>query len=64
MSTVLGLIPIAPTVFWGPMAFAIMGGLLVATLLTLVFLPVLYVTWEGRREGAGATARPVAASPD
>ncbi|MFO1306480.1 MAG: efflux RND transporter permease subunit [Burkholderiales bacterium] len=43
ISTVLGLIPIAPTVFWGPMAFAIMGGLLVATLLTLVLLPVLYV---------------------
>ncbi len=34
MSTVLGLLPIAPTVFWGPMAFAIMGGLLVATVLT------------------------------
>ena len=49
MSTVLGLIPIAPTVFWGPMAFAIMGGLLVATLLTLVFLPVIYVTWESKR---------------
>ena len=31
LSTILGLIPIAPTVFWGPMAFAIMGGLLVAT---------------------------------
>ncbi len=45
LSTILGLIPIAPTVFWGPMAFAIMGGLLVATLLTLVFLPVVYVTW-------------------
>ena len=44
VSTVLGMIPIAPTVFWGPMAFAIMGGLLVATLLTLVFLPTLYVT--------------------
>jgi len=44
LSTVLGLIPIAPTVFWGPMAFAIMGGLLVATVLTLVFLPVVYVT--------------------
>ena len=43
ISTVLGLIPIAPTVFWGPMAFAIMGGLLVATLLTLVFLPTVYV---------------------
>jgi multidrug efflux pump subunit AcrB len=44
ISTVLGLIPIAPTVFWGPMAFAIMGGLLVATLLTLIFLPTVYVT--------------------
>jgi multidrug efflux pump len=43
LSTVLGLIPIAPTVFWGPMAFAIMGGLMVATLLTLVFLPAVYV---------------------
>ena len=45
LSTVLGLIPIAPTVFWGSMAYAIMGGLLVASLLTLVFLPTLYVTW-------------------
>ena len=47
VSTVLGLIPIAPTVFWGPMAFAIMGGLLVATVLTLVFLPTLYVLLLG-----------------
>jgi len=45
ISTVLGMIPIAPTIFWGPMAFAIMGGLLVATLLTLLFLPALYVAW-------------------
>ena len=52
ISTVLGMIPIAPTVFWGPMAFAIMGGLLVATVLTLVLLPVLYVTVFG-----AATAR-------
>ena len=43
ISTVLGMIPIAPTVFWGPMAYAIMGGLLVATVLTLIFLPALYV---------------------
>lgn len=51
VSTVLGMIPIAPTVFWGPMAFAIMGGLLVATILTLVFLPTLYVTWfRGKEE--------------
>lgn len=49
VSTVLGMIPIAPTVFWGPMAVAIMGGLLVATVLTLVLLPTLYVTWFGGR---------------
>jgi multidrug efflux pump subunit AcrB len=46
-AAILGMIPIAPTIFWGPMAYAIMGGLAVATLLTLVFLPALYVTWFG-----------------
>jgi multidrug efflux pump subunit AcrB len=55
VSTVLGLIPIAPTVFWGPMAFAIMGGLLVATILTLVFLPTLYVTWFRGKVGYSDT---------
>jgi multidrug efflux pump len=45
VSTVLGLIPIAATIFWGPMAFAIMGGFLVGTVVTLIFLPALYVTW-------------------
>jgi len=44
-AAILGMIPIAPTIFWGPMAYAIMGGLAVATLLTLVFLPALYVMW-------------------
>jgi len=50
MSTVLGLMPIAPTVFWGPMAFAIMGGLMVATLLTLVFLPTVYMAVFGNEK--------------
>ena len=54
ISTVLGLIPIAPTVFWGPMAFAIMGGLLVATVLTLILLPVLYVTVFGNEKPPAA----------
>jgi multidrug efflux pump subunit AcrB len=45
VSTVLGLIPIAATIFWGPMAFAVMGGFLVGTVITLIFLPTLYVTW-------------------
>jgi len=44
-AAILGMIPIAPTVFWGPMAYSIMGGLAVATMLTLVFLPALYVVW-------------------
>ncbi|MGD9844566.1 MAG: efflux RND transporter permease subunit [Variibacter sp.] len=44
-AAILGMIPIAPTVFWGPMAYAIMGGLAVATVITLVFLPALYVAW-------------------
>jgi Cu/Ag efflux pump CusA len=39
------MIPIASEVFWGPMAYAIIGGLIVATLLTLLFLPALYVAW-------------------
>jgi multidrug efflux pump subunit AcrB len=44
-AAILGMIPIAPTIFWGLMAYAIMGGLAVATVLTLVFLPALYVIW-------------------
>lgn len=56
ISTVLGMIPIAPTVFWGPMAFAIMGGLLVGTVLTLIFLPALYVAWFGPNTGPDHTA--------
>ncbi|PAA23831.1 MULTISPECIES: efflux RND transporter permease subunit [Pseudomonas] len=39
----LGMIPIARDVFWGPMAYAMIGGILSATLLTLLFLPALYV---------------------
>jgi multidrug efflux pump subunit AcrB len=61
-STVLGLIPIAPTVFWGPMAFAIMGGLMIATLLTLVFLPTLYVAVFGGKPSRTEQAPAPAAS--
>jgi multidrug efflux pump subunit AcrB len=63
MSTILGLLPIAPTVFWGPMAFAIMGGLLVATMLTLILLPTVYVAVFGREVNAASTpAAPTAAA--
>lgn len=41
----LALIPIAREVFWGPMAYAMMGGIVVGTVLTLLFLPALYLAW-------------------
>jgi multidrug efflux pump subunit AcrB len=59
----LGMIPIAPTVFWGPMAFAIIGGLTVATVLTLIFLPALYVAWFRVSEPAPQKTWPEAAPP-
>ncbi|MEI7209399.1 efflux RND transporter permease subunit [Pectobacterium carotovorum] len=46
----LGLIPISREIFWGPMSYAMMGGIIVGTLLTLLFLPALYVTWFKIRE--------------
>ena len=65
-AAILGMIPIAPTIFWGPMAYAIMGGLAVATLLTLVFLPALYVTWFRIRkpEPQASAADPNLIAPD
>lgn len=45
----LALIPISSEIFWGPMAYAMMGGIVVGTVLTLLFLPALYVTWFGIR---------------
>ena len=44
-AAVLAMIPLSRSVFWGPMAVAIMGGLIVATALTLLFLPALYAVW-------------------
>jgi len=46
----LGMIPIAREVFWGPMAYAMIGGIIIATLLTLLFLPALYVAWYSIKE--------------
>ena len=44
-AAILAMIPLSRSEFWGPMAVAIMGGLLVATVLTLIFLPALYAVW-------------------
>jgi multidrug efflux pump subunit AcrB len=56
-ATVLAMIPLTRSVFWGPMAFAIMGGLTVATFLTIFFLPALYAAWF--KIGRKPTAEPV-----
>ncbi|WP_458373330.1 efflux RND transporter permease subunit [Pseudomonas laurylsulfatiphila] len=45
LAAVLAMIPLSRSVFFGPMAVAIMGGLIVATALTLLFLPALYAAW-------------------
>ena len=44
-AAILAMIPLTRSVFWGPMAVAIMGGLIVATVLTVFFLPALYAAW-------------------
>ena len=52
-AAILAMIPLTRSVFWGPMAVAIMGGLIVATLLTLLFLPALYAAWYRVKPGDG-----------
>ena len=50
----LALIPISRQVFWGPMAFAMMGGIIAGTLITLLFVPALYCVVFGVRKPEGA----------
>ena len=52
LAAVLAMIPLSRSVFYGPMAVAIMGGLIVATALTLLFLPALYAAWFRVRRNA------------
>ncbi|ESW61990.1 MAG: Acr/RND family transmembrane transporter [Rhodobacter sp. CACIA14H1] len=66
MAAILAMIPLVRSVFWGPMAMAIMGGLIVATVLTLFFLPALYAAWFRVRQDSppdrvSATPAPVPA---
>ncbi|MEB0092469.1 efflux RND transporter permease subunit [Pseudomonas sp. CCI1.2] len=67
----LAMIPIAREVFWGPMAYAMIGGIIIATLLTLLFLPALYVAWyrieepsEEQRDEAQAKQAELDGQPD
>jgi len=57
-AAVLAMIPLSRSVFWGPMAVAIMGGLIVATALTLLALPAMYAAWfRVQREPLGMQAK-------
>jgi multidrug efflux pump subunit AcrB len=60
LAAILAMIPLSHSAFWGPMAFTIMGGLSVATFLTLFLLPSIYALWHRRSlgpENASARAR-------
>jgi multidrug efflux pump subunit AcrB len=64
LAAILAMIPLSRSAFWGPMAITIMGGLFVATFLTLLFLPSLYALWYRKRLGerGGETSVLAAAS--
>jgi multidrug efflux pump subunit AcrB len=67
LAAILAMIPLSSSAFWGPMAYTIMGGLFVATFLTLLFLPALYALWfrrslDERREAP--EPEPVADEPE
>jgi multidrug efflux pump len=59
LAAILAMVPLARSVFWGPMALSIMGGLIVATVLTLFFLPALYAAWfRVKRSDPARVAQP------
>jgi multidrug efflux pump subunit AcrB len=64
LAAILAMIPLSHSAFWGPMAITIMGGLFVATFLTLLYLPGLYALWYRKsldERGAAASLAPSAA---
>ena len=62
-AAVLAMIPLSRSVFWGPMAIAIMGGLIVATVLTIFFVPALYAAWFKVQRATAGSAPAQVASP-
>jgi multidrug efflux pump len=63
LAAILGMIPLAQSIFWGPMAITIMGGLFVATVLTLLVVPALYALWFGVRDEEHAARPSAGAAP-
>jgi multidrug efflux pump len=63
LAAILAMIPLSRSAFWGPMAITIMGGLFVATFLTLLYLPGLYALWFRKSLGERGTGEPAVAAP-
>lgn len=65
LAAVLAFIPLTHSVFWGSMAYVLIGGTAVGTVLTLAFLPALYAIWfrVGPGEKAAAGGREIRVSP-
>ncbi|WP_407159143.1 efflux RND transporter permease subunit [Bradyrhizobium sp. STM 3557] len=63
LAAILAMIPLSRSAFWGPMAITIMGGLFVATFLTLLYLPGLYALWFRKSLGERGVGEHVAAAP-
>jgi multidrug efflux pump subunit AcrB len=63
LAAILGMIPLARSIFWGPMAITIMGGLFVATVLTLLVVPALYSLWFRVRSDKRADAISASRTP-
>ncbi len=61
LAAILAMIPLSRSAFWGPMAITIMGGLFVATFLTLLYLPGLYALWFRKSLGVGSSEQPASA---
>jgi multidrug efflux pump len=61
LAAILAMIPLSESAFWGPMAYTIMGGLSVATFLTLLVLPAIYALWF--RKSLGGKTAPAQSSP-
>jgi Cu/Ag efflux pump CusA len=61
IAAIFAMIPLSESAFWGPMAVTIMGGLSVATFLTLLVLPSIYALWFRKSLGRGSVAAPEAA---
>ena len=65
LAAILAMIPLSRSAFWGPMAITIMGGLFVATFLTLLFLPSLYALWYRKRlDERGGDASAISPAPE